>query len=244
MSWTSCRKSARSIDNCQSSASLRVVSGAVARHAPSRRANVGAALATCRGHGGSCDVYRAGCPIAVVLLTTLVVSRSSGLGAAQAPGVSLSALWEAPANLRSRDLFNGPWGAANARGSPRDVYVRPAQRGKRRQPGSRRSRSSRARWYGTSSSRSPRREGKRGAEGAGGGHRFTRASQPWAFTSRRCKAPALVYDDRFARRASRGRRTVPRLDEPSLQARGNWRVQRTIRSASGCANIGAFSSCS
>jgi len=154
----------------------------------------------------------------VVLLTTLVVSRSAGLGAAQAPGVSLSALWEAPANLHSRDLFNGPWGAANAP-DPRATYtfLRP-KKGKGVSPGVV-VRDPRGRvWH----VKQPI-EGKRGAEGpvevtvsrvlsAVGFH------QPPVYF-----LPSFTMTDSHGTHLEAGGRF--RLDEPSLKARGNWRFQ-------------------
>jgi hypothetical protein len=153
----------------------------------------------------------------VVLLTTLVVSRSSGLGAAQAPAVSLSALWEAPVDLQSRDLFHGPWGVANAP-DPRATYT-----------------FMRAKEGGVSPGvvvRDPRGrvwhvkqpiEGKRGAEGpvevtvsrvlsAVGFH------QPPVYF-----LPSFTMTDSHGTHLEAGGRF--RLDEPSLKARGNWRFQ-------------------
>jgi hypothetical protein len=154
----------------------------------------------------------------VVLLTTLVVSGSSGLGAAQAPGVSLSALWEAPANLHSRDLFNGPWGAANAP-DPRATYTfLREKKGSGVSPGVV-VRDPRGRvWH----VKQPI-EGKRGAEGpvevtvsrvlsAVGFH------QPPVYF-----LPSFTMTDSHGTHLEAGGRF--RLDEPSLKARGNWRFQ-------------------
>src|SRR4029453_1461883 len=154
----------------------------------------------------------------VVLLTTLVVSRSSGLGAAHAPGVSLSALWEAPANLHSRDLFNGPWGAANAP-DPRATYTfLREKKGSGVSPGVV-VRDPRGRvWH----VKQPI-EGKRGAEGpvevtvsrvlsAVGFH------QPPVYF-----LPSFTMTDSHGTHLEAGGRF--RLDEPSLKARGNWRFQ-------------------
>jgi hypothetical protein len=69
--------------------------------------------------------------LGVVVLT--IVAGSTALGSGPPPhrtAAPLSALWEAPADLETRDLFNGPWGARNAP-DPRAEYtfIRPKEGG-------------------------------------------------------------------------------------------------------------------
>jgi hypothetical protein len=45
-----------------------------------------------------------------IQIATWTAARPSAAGKA----VPMSAFWQAPDDLQSRDLFNGPWGAANA----------------------------------------------------------------------------------------------------------------------------------
>ena len=49
-----------------------------------------------------------------VLAILVAVYTPTLQSAARHGSTSLAALWEPPQNLRERDLFNGPWGAANA----------------------------------------------------------------------------------------------------------------------------------
>ena len=58
--------------------------------------------------------------IAPLLLLLALPMR--GMGAPASRAVQLSALWEAPTDLHARNLFDGPWGAANAP-DPRATYV-------------------------------------------------------------------------------------------------------------------------
>jgi len=155
--------------------------------------------------------------IVVALLTTAVVSRSSGLGAAQPSGVSLSALWEAPADLHARDLFNGPWGAANAP-DPRATYT-----------------FLRAKEGGVSPGvvvRDPRGrvwhvkqpiEGRRGDEGP------VEVTVSRVLSAVGFHQPPVYFLPSFTMTDSRGTHLEAggrfRLDEPSLKDRGNWRFQ-------------------
>jgi hypothetical protein len=129
-------------------------------------------------------------------------------------GVPPSALWEAPGDLGSRDLFNGPWTAASAP-DPRAIYtfVRPKHGGVNpgvvvRDPQGRI-------WHVKQADRSDR-----GAEGpvevvlsrvlsAVGYHQPPVYFLP-SFTMRDASGTHLASGGRF------------RLDEPSMRPRGSW----------------------
>lgn len=72
-----------------------------------------------------------------VLLVLLLMPLSAAvtkLAAAQSSRVPLSFLWEAPTDLRARDLFYGPWGEKNAP-DPHGVYTFLRSKGKGVNPG-------------------------------------------------------------------------------------------------------------
>src|SRR6516162_4456069 len=52
--------------------------------------------------------------VASALAATACVASRVWVDAAPPPKEPLTALWEEPANLSSRNLFDGPWGAARA----------------------------------------------------------------------------------------------------------------------------------
>ncbi len=160
------------------------------------------------------DTFRV---LTVLLLITVVVPRTPGLGAAQPPGVSLSALWEAPADLSTQDLFNGPWSAANAP-DPRATYTFLREKTGGVSPGVV-VRDPRGRvWH----VKQPI-EGKRGAEGP------VEVTVSRVLSAVGFHQPPVYFLPSFTMTDSRGTQLEAggrfRLDEPSLKARGNWRFQ-------------------
>lgn len=155
--------------------------------------------------------------IAPLLILQLALPMR-GVGAPSSPGVQLSALWEAPADLRTRDLFNGQWGAEYAP-DPRATYLFMRAKSHGVNPGvivrDRRGRV----WHVKQSG-----DGGKGDEGpvevvlsrvlsAVGYH------QPPVYF-----LPSFTMEDESGTHLEAGGRF--RLDVPSLEDRGHWSLQK------------------
>jgi hypothetical protein len=152
--------------------------------------------------------------VLVVLLLMPLSAPATNLAAQPAGGTPLSFLWEAPTDLKARDLFNGPWGQQYAP-DPHGVYTFLRSKGKGVNPGVV-VRDSRGhvwhvkQWGG----------GSRGNEGP------AEVALSRVLSAVGYHQPPVYYLSSFTMMGKDGARPEDggrfRLDEPTLTSRGEW----------------------
>ncbi len=155
----------------------------------------------------------------VVASSIVAAAATDGVRPVPTAAVSISSLWEAPTDLASRDLFNGPWGAGRAP-DPHGVYTLLHRKHHGVNPGVIVQDSSGRKWHVKQASY----DGI-GAEGP------VEVAISRVLSGVGYHQPPVYYLPSFAMIDAGGRlRREPggrfRLDEPSLRERGTWSWHR------------------